>query len=144
MRLAGRKKLVVNYIFFRTTFQGFILYGAFDMRDGYDEIVVSQGPDPKNTATLRVFKRDGTIITEYTVFDSKYGLTISSADLDGDWLDELIAGMGPDPKNPAQLRILKYNGNGFTEIMTQTVYIEPTHKQSTALFYKVLQALYLK
>jgi hypothetical protein len=107
---------------------GFILCGDFDMSDGYDEIIVSQGSRPKNTATLRVFKRDGTIITEYTAFDSKYGLTLASADLDGDWLDELIVGMGPDPKNPAQLRILKYNGNGFTEIMTQTVYIVPVHK----------------
>ncbi len=87
MRLAGRKKLVVNYIFFRTTFQGFILYGAFDMRDGYDEIVVSQGPDPKNTVTLRVFKRDGTTVIEYTAFDSKYGLTLFSADLDEDGID---------------------------------------------------------
>ncbi len=102
------------------------------MRDGYDEIIVSQGPDPKNAATLRVFKRDGTIITEYTIFDSKYGLTLASADLDGDWLDELIVGLGPDPKNPAQLRILKYNGNGFTEIMTQTVYIDLKYGLNTA------------
>ncbi len=57
------------------------------MRDGYDEIVVSQGPDPKNTMTLRVFKRGGTTVTEYTAFDSKYGLTLFSADLDEDGID---------------------------------------------------------
>lgn len=100
MRLAG-KKLVVNYNFFQNHLPGFILYGDFDMGDGYDEIIVSQGPDPQNTATLRVFKRDGTTVTEYTAFDSKYGLTLSSADLNGDRKAEIITGAGPDPKNPS-------------------------------------------
>ncbi|MEW6110210.1 MAG: FG-GAP-like repeat-containing protein [Nitrospirota bacterium] len=101
-------------------------YGAYATSadidgDGYDEIIVSQGPDPKNSATLRAFKRNGTFITEYTAFDTKYGLTLSSGDIDGDWKDELIVGMGPDPKNPATLKILKYNGVGFAELLTQTV-----------------------
>jgi uncharacterized repeat protein (TIGR01451 family) len=90
--------------------------------DGYDEIIVAQGPDPKNTATLKAFKLNGTSIVEYTAFDTKYGLTLSSGDIDGDWKDELIVGMGPDPKNPATLKILKYNGSRFDEIMTQTVF----------------------
>ncbi|MBI5026186.1 MAG: VCBS repeat-containing protein, partial [Nitrospirae bacterium] len=100
--------------------------------DGYDEIIVSKGPDPKNTATLRAFKRNGTTMAEYTAFDTKYGLTLSSGDLDGDWVDELIVGMGPDPKNPAQLKILKYSSNGFTEITTHTAYADLEYGLNTA------------
>ncbi|MFA4828325.1 MAG: CARDB domain-containing protein [Thermodesulfovibrionales bacterium] len=89
--------------------------------DGYDEIIVSQGPDPKNSATLKAFRRNGALIAEYTAFDTKYGLTLSSGDIDGDWKDEIVVGMGPDPKNPATMKVLKYNGRGFDEIITQTV-----------------------
>ncbi len=89
--------------------------------DGYDEIIVAQGPDPKNTATLRAFKKDGAQITEYTAFDSKYGLTLASADLDGDWTDELIVGTGPDPKSPGVISVLKYTSEGFTQVMTRTL-----------------------
>jgi DNA-binding beta-propeller fold protein YncE len=100
--------------------------------DGHDEVIVAQGPDPKNAATLRVFKKNGTFVCEYTVFDSKYGMTISSADIDGDWKDELIVGMGPDPKNPAVLKILKYNDNGFTEMMSRTMYPDTKYGINTA------------
>jgi hypothetical protein len=91
--------------------------------DGYDEIIVSKGPGPKNTATLRAFSRNGTLIAEYTAFDTKYGLTLSSGDIDGDWKDELIVGMGPAPQNPAAMKILEYNGNGFIDkIMSKTLF----------------------
>lgn len=119
---------------FNSTLQTVLDMTAFDTKyganavmadidgDGYDEIIVSQGPDPKNSATLKAFRRNGTPIAEYTAFDTKYGLTLSSGDIDGDWKDEIIVGMGPDPKNPATIKILKYNGSGFTELMTQTVF----------------------
>ncbi len=112
---------VLDLIAFNTKY-GAYATGADIDGDGYDEIIVSQGPDPKNSATLRAFKRNGTFITEYTAFDTKYGLTLSSGDIDGDWKDELIVGMGPDPKNPATLKILKYNGTGFTEVMNYTAF----------------------
>lgn len=63
------------------------------------------------------------MIAEYTAFDTKYGLTLSSGDIDGDWKDELIVGMGPAPQNPATMKILEYNGNGFIDkIMSKTVF----------------------
>nr|CBX27639.1 hypothetical protein N47_H24610 [uncultured Desulfobacterium sp.] len=85
--------------------------------DGYDEIIVSEGPGPNNSATLKAFKRDGTFITEYTAFNTKSGLTIASGDIDGDWKDEIIAGTGPGLLNPAAIKILKYNGSGFTDMV---------------------------
>jgi hypothetical protein len=90
--------------------------------DGHDELIVGMGPDPKNNATFRVFGKDGASRGEHTVFGSRYGVTISSGDLDNDWADELIVGMGPDPKNRAELRVLKYNGYGFSAVSTTTAY----------------------
>ena len=90
--------------------------------DGYDELIVAEGPGPNNTATFKVFKRNGTFMTEYTAFDTKYGLTLASGDLDGDWMDELIVGTGPDPKNPGIIKVLKITTAGFTEVMTKTIY----------------------
>jgi DNA-binding beta-propeller fold protein YncE len=113
-------QLVLDFMAFGTKYGAYATSADID-GDGYDEIIVSQGPDPKNTTTLRAFKKDGTLLVEYTAFDTNYGVTLSSGDLDGDWVDELVVGMGPDPKNPATLKILKYNSSGFTEIMTQTV-----------------------
>jgi len=129
---------------FNTAFQPVFELKAFDTRygsnaasadidgDGYDEIIVSQGPDPINAATFKVYSKNGAFMSEYTPFDAKYGLTISSGDIDGDWKDELIVGMGPDPKNPAVLKILKYNENGFTEMMTQTMYFDSKYGINTA------------
>jgi hypothetical protein len=90
--------------------------------DGYDEIIVAQGPDPGNTATLMAFKGDGSMVAEYTAFDAGYGLTLASADLDGDWVDELIVGTGPDPKNACAVKVLEFNGKGFTELIARTIY----------------------
>jgi hydroxymethylpyrimidine pyrophosphatase-like HAD family hydrolase len=44
------------------------------------------------------------------------------------------------PNMPINIDIV----NALKGFESQGVRIEPTHKQSTALFYKVLQALYLK
>ena len=89
--------------------------------DGYDEIIVAQGPDPKNTALLKAFRQDGSLIGQYTVFDGKYGLTLASGDLDGDWTDELIVGTGSGPKNAGIVKVLKYGTEGFTEVLSLTI-----------------------
>ncbi len=86
--------------------------------DGYDEIVIAQGPGPQNRALFRVFSRAGILIGEYPVFNAKYGLTLSSGDLDGDWMDELVVGLGPDPKNPTDLKVLEFNGYSFDESLS--------------------------
>jgi sugar lactone lactonase YvrE len=90
--------------------------------NGYDEVIVGMGPDPKNTATFGVFNRGGYLTGKFNAFDKRYGLTLSSGDLDGDWKDEVIVGMGPGPQNPAELKVIRYNGSGFTEVASETAY----------------------
>jgi sugar lactone lactonase YvrE len=113
-------------------------YGAYAASadidgDGYDEIIVAQGPGPQNTATIRVFKRDGTFIAEVALFDTKYGMTLSSGDIDGDWKDEIIAGIGPGPGNPAELKVVKFNDGGFIELLTKTLPYNLQYGLNTAL-----------
>jgi hypothetical protein len=103
--------------------------------NGYDEIIVGMGPDPKNSATFGIFNRNGLTAGKVTVFDAKtkYGVTLSSGDLDGDWTDEVIAGMGPDPKNPAVMKVIRYDGNGFIELASQTAYKDMKYGINTAV-----------
>ena len=127
MRLYNSKaQLIRQFLSFDTKYGAYAISADID-GDGYDEIIVAEGSGPANSATLRAYKRDGTLIAEYNAFDAKYGLTLAAADLDGDWSDELIVGMGPDPKNPGTIKILKFNGSGFTEVLTQTIYSDLTY-----------------
>ncbi len=116
----GNAELIKEFKAFDTKYGANAISADID-GDGYDEIIVAQGPDPKNGATFRAFKRDGSLLAEYAAFDTKYGLTLASGDLDGDWVDELIVGAGPDPKNPGILKVLKYTSAGFTQIIAHTV-----------------------
>jgi hypothetical protein len=87
--------------------------------DGIKEIIVSSGRDPEGGANIiKAFKGDG---TEYglTITDSSvgYGLDVASADLDGDGIAEIIAGLGPSGNNQAVVKIYKADGtlsNTFT------------------------------
>lgn len=90
--------------------------------DGYDEIIVAQGAGPGNTATLRAFARNGSMLTEYTAFEGRYGLTLAAGDMNGDWVDEVIVGTGPDPNAPGSLKVLSYNGRRFVEQVAQVIY----------------------
>ncbi len=83
--------------------------------DGYDEIIVAPGPDPKAEAKIRVYRRNGSFMLEQKIFDAKYGLTLESGDINGDWKDELVVGMGPDPKNPSKVKILSFDGKTFID-----------------------------
>lgn len=90
--------------------------------DGYDEIIVAQGAGPGNTATLRAFARNGSMLTEYTAFEGRYGLTLAAGDMNGDWVDEVIVGTGPDPNASGSLKVLSYNGRRFVEQIAQVIY----------------------
>jgi hypothetical protein len=41
---------------------------------------------------------------------SRYGISISSEDVDGDGMAEILTGLGPDPKNKSLVRIFRREG----------------------------------
>lgn len=122
----ANRQLIKEFTAFNTEYGATSVSADID-GDGYDEVIISEGPGPKNTATLRAYRRDGTLMAELTTFNTTYGLSLATADLDDDWKDELIVGTGPDPKNIGTLKILKFNGSGFTEVMAQTLYAQATY-----------------
>jgi uncharacterized membrane protein len=63
--------------------------------DGVDEIILGTGTkDRRSLAHLGVFKRDGRLVatmeTEY--WGKKFGITVASADVDEDWIEEVAVG----------------------------------------------------
>jgi hypothetical protein len=90
--------------------------------DGVDEIIAAKGPDPKNNAALRVFNREGVMLSEFMIGNSKYGLQVAAGDVDGDWRDEIIVGLGSDPKNPSLVRIFEYESGALIETASLTAY----------------------
>jgi len=54
-------------------------------------------------------------MTEFVAFDSKKGATLAVGDIDGDWKDEIVIGMGPGAKNPSRLKVVKYENGVFVE-----------------------------
>jgi hypothetical protein len=80
--------------------------------DGIDEIIVGSGPNPMGGPNMiSAFNGDGTDFGLKITDSSKgYGLNVASADLDSDGIAEIIAGLGPLPRNPATVKIYKSDG----------------------------------
>jgi hypothetical protein len=62
--------------------------------DGLGEIVAGPGPYSYSGAHLRVLKSEGEALFETFPFDAHYGLTVATADLDGDGTSEILASPG--------------------------------------------------
>lgn len=77
--------------------------------DGVAELIVGAGPGPQNPALVHIYRADGTPMLEFTPFDSKYGVNVAAADLNGDGQAEIIVSPGPGPKNPATIKVYAYN-----------------------------------
>ncbi len=79
--------------------------------DGLDEIVAGPGPYTYSGAHLRVLKSNGSALFETFPFDAHHGLTVATADLDGDGTSEILTspGIGEEKAGPV-IRVLDISG----------------------------------
>jgi len=63
--------------------------------DGIAEIVVGAGPG--SAPEIRTIRRDGSLIKKFNAFDARFrgGLTVAVGDIDGDGVNDIVAGAGP-------------------------------------------------
>lgn len=78
-------------------------------------IVVSPGYSNDQRSTVRVFGADGTMQQETRIAGPKYttGYNIALGDINADGLDEIITGLGPDPKYQAKVMAADQQGNNL-------------------------------
>lgn len=93
--------------------QGTITFdGTYRSTGQSRKLIVGVGSRPANTPSLiGIFDADGTKISEFAPFGSEYHgvLNVTSADINGDGLDEIIVGSGsPDGK----ARVAVFDGKG--------------------------------
>ncbi len=88
--------------------------------DGLDELVTGAGPGAAFGAHVRGWNYDGTAVTELPGFNFfawlpsqvRYGAKVcATADLDGDWRNEVVVGPGPDPSTGSPVNVYSYDGS---------------------------------
>jgi hypothetical protein len=77
-------------------------------------------PGPLNKPIIHTFQFDGELMSEFQVFDSRRSVSIASGDVDGDGIDETIAGTSWKLlRTPALLGIFRRNGTPITLMETE-------------------------
>ena len=79
--------------------------------DGTAELIVGAGPGSHNTAVVRILRADKTVLTEFTPFDSMFGVNVAAADLNGDGIDEVIVAPAGGIANPGTVKVYSYDSN---------------------------------
>jgi hypothetical protein len=114
-------------------------------------IIVSRGADYQTPSTIGIFDAGGNILTSFTPFseggyisaksegknrrpngiyrysfiDTQRGLNTAVGDIDGDWEAEIVAGLSPGRRNPAEIAIYRADGTlieGSEFIALSTMY----------------------
>jgi len=84
--------------------------------DGIDEIITGAGPGVVFGPHVRGWNVDGGAATaigniSYFAYDTtEYGVNVSTGDLDGDGIDEILTGLGPGEDFTARVRGWNYDG----------------------------------
>ncbi len=109
--------------------------------DGIDEIVTAPGPGVVFGAHIRGWNYDGDAVTELEGLSFfaweypavSYGATVfAGADLDGDWVDDLVVGCGPAPEVGTTVKVFRYDGEQVTEWFSLEGYEGLTHGTNVA------------
>ena len=91
--------------------------------DGIDELVTGAGPGTVFGAHVRGWNWDGSGAVQaiggisFFAYDgTRWGANVGCGDIDGDGIDELITGPGPDPSVTADVRCWNFDGGPLSEI----------------------------
>jgi len=90
--------------------------------DGFDEIITGAGPGAVYGPHVRAWNYDGVAVTPipgvsyYAYGTLKYGVNVTTGDVDGDGFDEIITGAGPGEVFSAHVRGWNYDGSALSAI----------------------------
>jgi hypothetical protein len=108
-------QVLAEFYAFDPTFKGGVRVAAADMDgDGKAEIIAAEGPggEPR----VRVFKLDGTLLSDLMVYsqDFKGGVDVAAGDVIGDSKNEIVTASGKGESG--FVRVLDVNGNELSRI----------------------------
>jgi sugar lactone lactonase YvrE len=79
--------------------------------DGADEIITGDGPNQKARDVIRVFDKDGVMISAFEAgVTNGHGANVACGDTDSDGVAEIVVGAGPDPQNRSIVQIFDVSG----------------------------------
>lgn len=105
----------ISFLAFEETFLGGVDVASGDIDgDNIDEVIVGAGAGEK--PRVRVFTAGGSLLFGFLAYRSSFtgGLRVSSADLTGDGIDEIIT--GPGTGLPGRVRIWNAQGKKISEL----------------------------
>jgi len=96
--------------------------------DGRAEIIIGAGPDPRKAGQVIILKIvDGLLYASESFIayeGSRYGVYVSTADLDGDGKAEILTGPGPALKNKSIVKIFRGDGRLMGEFQAYPDYMK--------------------
>ena len=107
----------LNYYAYGTLKFGVNVAAGLVDADGYDEVVTGPGPGTVFGPHVRAFDFDGSAVgaiakVNFFAYSTlKYGVNVSSGDLDADVYHEIVTGPGPGAIFGAQVRGFNFDGN---------------------------------
>jgi len=79
--------------------------------DGYDEMITGPGPGPYHPALVMVLHHTGERLASFSAYGTpRYGVLVSTGDLDGDGIDEIVTGAGPGAVYGPHVRGWRWDG----------------------------------
>ncbi|MFN7974293.1 MAG: Ig-like domain-containing protein [Acidobacteriota bacterium] len=89
--------------------------------DGFAEMLVCPGPGPSYGSLIMGYDFDGSAVANIAGittfgFSTSYGAVPAAGDLDGDRIDEIVEGVGPDPAGSSDVHGYDYSAGAMTSL----------------------------